>query len=252
MFSCSVCTVRDPSTDTISIAPASIEKQDFDVKDPWRESREEAEAEAVRAVEEQARKEMLAAQAWMRTSIGLEAAWARAGVEEWKRGKELEAAAKEEADAQEAVSRESDTAAEEALREAQAAAEASEKVCREKERDEEARRHAEAQRQADEDASRKTEERQKLVAAFLQKHGYASVTRGKRTLLKTTYALHEAAKRGDAEMAMMLIEEGADMAQKNSRGHTALQRAQQQDQGGSHADVIRVLGGGVMARRGGA
>lgn len=245
MFSCSVCTIRDPSTDTIMIAPTSIEKQDSSAKcesaDPWQNSREEEEAAAVRAAEELGRKETLAAEAWMRTALGLEDAWVRDGVAEWK-----EAKLGEEAQAIDAARRDAEEA-ERVRREAQETERLRRAAL------EEAQRHAEAQKKAEAEADKKAQERKKKVKEFLQKYGYVSVSKGKRTLTKTTYALHEAAKRGDAEMAMMLILEGADMAQKNSKGQTALQRAQQQDnKTGSHADVVRVLGGGVAASRGGA
>merc|ERR1712232_316293 len=87
------------------------------------------------------------------------------------------------------------------------------------------------------------EGRKLAVKAFLKEHGYAGVAAPKRTLMKTTYPLHEAAKRGDVRMASMLLEEGAIKTQKNSRGKTALQRAQQADRKGSHAEVIELLGG---------
>eukprot|EP00928_Gymnodinium_smaydae_P008997 TRINITY_DN13322_c0_g1_i1.p1 TRINITY_DN13322_c0_g1~~TRINITY_DN13322_c0_g1_i1.p1 ORF type:complete len:214 (+),score=51.93 TRINITY_DN13322_c0_g1_i1:82-723(+) len=87
-----------------------------------------------------------------------------------------------------------------------------------------------------EEASRKVE-----VEAFLKQHGFKGVNTGKSSLLKTTYPLHEAAKLNNLDMVKMLLAEGANPAQKNSRGKTASQRAAQKDKAGSHASVIRYL-----------
>lgn len=85
--------------------------------------------------------------------------------------------------------------------------------------------------------------RKSRVGAFLKEHGYKGVDVPKRTMLRTRYAIHTAAKAGDAEAAAALLEEGADPARKDSAGRTALQVAQQQDKNGSHAGVLRALGG---------
>merc|ERR1712151_1359966 len=75
--------------------------------------------------------------------------------------------------------------------------------------------------------------RKALVSAFLKEHGYNAVTKPKKTMLKTKYPIHTAAKTGDARIVAALIEEGADPAQKNSGGQTAAQVAQQKDKKGS-------------------
>merc|ERR1712224_913262 len=91
-----------------------------------------------------------------------------------------------------------------------------EELARQQREREEAERAEEARRQ---DEARKL--RQSKVAAFLKTKGFASVTAPKKSLLKTTYAIHAAAEAGDTEMVQFLIEAGADPAQKNSGGKTA-------------------------------
>merc|ERR1712187_1040588 len=86
-------------------------------------------------------------------------------------------------------------------------------------------------------------ERKALVAVFLKEHGYNDVAAPKRTMLKTKYPIHTAAKNGDPKIVTALLEEGANPAQKNSAGQTALQVAKQKNKNGSHADVLRTLGG---------
>jgi predicted RND superfamily exporter protein len=83
--------------------------------------------------------------------------------------------------------------------------------------------------------------RREKVTSFLKERGFKDISTGKRSFLKTTYALHDAAKLNNLEMVQVLLEEGADPAKKNSRGQTAAQRAAQKDKKGSHAEVIRVL-----------
>merc|ERR1712232_1344919 len=91
-------------------------------------------------------------------------------------------------------------------------------------------------------AKRAAEQRQEAVQKFLADHKFKGINTGKRSLTKTTYPLHEAAKRNDVEMVQMLIEEGAHVNQANSRQQTALQRAQREDKHGSHMVMINVLG----------
>merc|ERR1711976_209667 len=86
-------------------------------------------------------------------------------------------------------------------------------------------------------------ERTGAVAAFLKEHKFKSTTAAKKTIMSTTYAIHTAALRGDEKMVRMLLDEGADPEQKNSAGKTAAQVAQKKDSKGSHAAVLRVLGG---------
>merc|ERR1712176_1734482 len=86
-------------------------------------------------------------------------------------------------------------------------------------------------------------ERKALISAFLKEHGYSDVDSPKRTMLKTKYPIHTAAKTGDPKIVAALLEEGADPTQKNSVGQTAAQIAQQKNKKGSHANVLRTLGG---------
>mmetsp|Transcript_107860 Transcript_107860/g.300751 ORF Transcript_107860/g.300751 Transcript_107860/m.300751 type:complete len:471 (-) Transcript_107860:217-1629(-) len=86
-------------------------------------------------------------------------------------------------------------------------------------------------------------QRKALVATFLKDHGYSDVKAPKRTMLKTKYPIHTAAKQGDLQMVKMLLEEGADPTKKTSWGKTAIQIAKAKDKRGSHAAVLRALGG---------
>merc|ERR1712048_879345 len=90
-------------------------------------------------------------------------------------------------------------------------------------------------------AKQAAEARKQVVQKFLADHKFKDISTGRRSLTKTTWALHEAAKRNDVEMVKMLIEEGANVEQTNSRKQTALQRATQEDVKGSHQEVIGVL-----------
>jgi ankyrin repeat protein len=62
-------------------------------------------------------------------------------------------------------------------------------------------------------------------------------------MLRTTYPLHRAAELGDEKMVESLLAEGADPAQKNSSGKTAVQVANGKNKKGSHSGAMRVLGG---------
>jgi ankyrin repeat protein len=83
------------------------------------------------------------------------------------------------------------------------------------------------------------------VATFLKERGFEGIAVGRSSMfkLKTTYALHDAAELNELELVKLLIELGADPAQKNSRGETAMQRAVRMDVDGSHAEVTRFLKG---------
>lgn len=87
------------------------------------------------------------------------------------------------------------------------------------------------------------DERTPLLAAFLKEHGYTSATLPKKTLLKIKYPIHTAAKQGDPHIVRMLIDQGADPAQKTSWGKTAAQIARENDRHGSHVRVLHALGG---------
>merc|ERR1712039_100866 len=102
---------------------------------------------------------------------------------------------------------------------------------------------AEAARRAEAERLVHEQERKILVTTFLKEHGYSSVGAPKRTMLKTKYPIHTAAKTGDSKIVAALLEEGANPAQKNSAGQTAAQVAQQKNKKGSHANVLCALGG---------
>mmetsp|Transcript_41929 Transcript_41929/g.124427 ORF Transcript_41929/g.124427 Transcript_41929/m.124427 type:complete len:248 (-) Transcript_41929:102-845(-) len=102
-----------------------------------------------------------------------------------------------------------------------------------------AARAAEAAWRAEEERLRKA-----TVAAFLKEYGFSSVTAPKRTLMKTSYAMHKAAKLADSQLVLMLLQEGADPAQQDSRGRTAKSIAEQHDVRWSHKQVIALLNGG--------
>merc|ERR1719195_2292883 len=105
------------------------------------------------------------------------------------------------------------------------------------------RSRCERVRQAEAERSAREQERKAIVRTFLKEHGYSDVEAPKRKMLKTKYPLHTAAKKGDPKIVAALLEEGANPAKKNSAGQTAMQVAQQKNRNGSHADVLRALGG---------
>jgi len=88
--------------------------------------------------------------------------------------------------------------------------------------------------------AKEEEERQVAVADFLKKYGFKSVNSPKRSLLWSSYALHKAAKQGDARMVEFLLLEGAVKDQKDSSGKTPAQIAK----AGKHTAVLRVLDDG--------
>merc|ERR1712217_811569 len=111
------------------------------------------------------------------------------------------------------------------------------------------RKDAEEQKQREfeeaAETSRRAQEvaRKVLIMGFLKDHGYTDVNAPKKTMLKTKYPIHTAAKTGDPKIVAALLEEGADPGQKTSTGQTAAQVAQQKNTESSHANVLRTLGG---------
>merc|ERR1712232_648165 len=89
------------------------------------------------------------------------------------------------------------------------------------------------------------EVRTKAIAGFLKEHGFSSAGAPKRSMMKTTYPLHCAAKEGNWQMVGMLLNDGVNPGQKNSSGQTAAQVAQKKDKGGSHAVVLRLLNNAI-------
>jgi len=88
----------------------------------------------------------------------------------------------------------------------------------------------------------KDRERREKVQAFLKAHGYTQdVNESKGWLFSYTYPLHSAAKRGNAEMARLLLESKAIRRQRDSDGRTARKIAKKMNVMGSHAEVIKIL-----------
>merc|ERR1712196_498021 len=76
------------------------------------------------------------------------------------------------------------------------------------------------------------------VATFLRAKGFSSITTGRRKMLKTSYPLHAAVADKDAEMVALLLQAGADPAQKNSSGSLPVQQALKLNRNGSHEAVL--------------
>eukprot|EP00930_Biecheleria_cincta_P039184 TRINITY_DN26957_c0_g1_i1.p1 TRINITY_DN26957_c0_g1~~TRINITY_DN26957_c0_g1_i1.p1 ORF type:complete len:236 (-),score=71.53 TRINITY_DN26957_c0_g1_i1:35-742(-) len=85
------------------------------------------------------------------------------------------------------------------------------------------------------------EMRKAAVSSFLKDYGFTDVRSAKRNLVRSTYPLHKAAKLGCGALVAMLLQEGADPAQRDSWGQTAAEVAQQYNKGISHAVVLREL-----------
>lgn len=87
-------------------------------------------------------------------------------------------------------------------------------------------------------------ERKTTVSAFLKKFTFSDVNGPKMsgcTGMSKTYPLHMAAQKGDDVLVGMLLQEGANAAQKNSWGKTAAQVATKYDKKCSHAKVLEIL-----------
>jgi len=147
--------------------------------------------------------------------------------------------------------------AEEERRRQQEAEEARRK--QEEEEEKEAQRKQEAERRERERLEQ--EQRLKRKAAldeFYQRYGFDGVNQPRKggacQVLKSTvtYPLHRAAELGNEQLVEYLLQEGAQMNQMNSSKLTAAQVAKNKDKGGSHAEVLRLLGQAVKAPSGGA
>mmetsp|Transcript_40240 Transcript_40240/g.86358 ORF Transcript_40240/g.86358 Transcript_40240/m.86358 type:complete len:258 (+) Transcript_40240:266-1039(+) len=80
------------------------------------------------------------------------------------------------------------------------------------------------------------------LEAFLKENGFKDGVNGhKRNFVNTTYPLHRAAKKGDADMVALLLEHGADRTQVNSAGRTAEEVALRHNAGASHYHVLKVF-----------
>lgn len=124
------------------------------------------------------------------------------------------------------------------------------------------RQEREEQRRLEEQARREEAERQALkrteeLRAFCKQHGFADINAPRRSgcslwSATTTYPLHVAAELGRSDVVKMLLEEGVSPALKDSSGKMAAQLAQKKDRKGSHAAVLRELGGKATPGAGGA
>jgi len=228
MFSCrGTCAPRDPATDTVKIRLSPVVSEQAEEAAPHVEEREAAQAdERQQEEQEQARRREEEAE-----RLRLEEQSRR----EREEMEEREQLAREEAE--ERARREREEAEERRRRREQEEAEERARRAQEEALRAEAARREEAERLVRE------EERRVLVKSFLKDHGYSAVGAPKRTMLKTKYPIHTAAKTGDPAIVAALLESGADPAQRNSAGKTAAQVAQQLNKNGSHNKVIRTLGG---------
>jgi len=177
--------------------------------------------------------------------------------------------ARREAEESQRMEEEQQRAEEEArnrLEELQAFAEAEEERRRQQEA-EEARRKQEEEAQRKQEAERRErerlehEQRLKRKAAldeFYQRYGFDGINQPRKggacQVRKTnvTYPLHQAAELGNEQLVEYLLQEGAQMNQMNSSKLTAAQVAKKKDKGGSHVEVLRLLGQAVKAPSGGA
>eukprot|EP00930_Biecheleria_cincta_P023671 TRINITY_DN17060_c0_g1_i1.p1 TRINITY_DN17060_c0_g1~~TRINITY_DN17060_c0_g1_i1.p1 ORF type:complete len:227 (-),score=70.34 TRINITY_DN17060_c0_g1_i1:40-720(-) len=85
------------------------------------------------------------------------------------------------------------------------------------------------------------QERKQAVLIFLSKHGFKDVNGCKRSLMSSTYPLHKAVEAGDERLVRMLIQEGADVLQKNSSGRTPAELAAKKNKAGSHDKVVAAI-----------
>lgn len=251
MFFCSVCAPRTHVAETVRVSkPPQIDYRNADI--PLYPEENENES-AHQYEEEEARQQERQRQEQEAELLRLEEQIRQAREEAEERRQQCE---REEAEEQMRREREE---AEERMRREREREEAEERMRREREEAEERKRHElkEAQEKscreeaARRDSAWKAEadqlawemERKTLVATFLKEHGYSDVITPKRTVLKTKYPIHTAAKAGDPTIVSALIKLGADPGQKDSSGHTAAQVAQLRNKNGSHNNVLRALGG---------
>ena len=86
---------------------------------------------------------------------------------------------------------------------------------------------------------------------FLQEHTFSqSVDKPKVSrfsfMREVLYPIHVAAMLGDAQMVRLLMQAGADLKQRTSKGRTAADLAFEKDVSGSHRDVLDLLTGEVQ------
>eukprot|EP00406_Dinophysis_acuminata_P044444 CAMPEP_0179311466 /NCGR_PEP_ID=MMETSP0797-20121207/52700_1 /TAXON_ID=47934 /ORGANISM="Dinophysis acuminata, Strain DAEP01" /LENGTH=220 /DNA_ID=CAMNT_0021021239 /DNA_START=48 /DNA_END=711 /DNA_ORIENTATION=- len=219
MFSChSICAPRDVTADTVKVSLPLLISDLVEGDAPYMAAKEEEvcvpEGEEARQLEHLRHAQQAAERLHLQEEMWRDA-------EEWMRR------VRGEAGAREAGARQQPCEPEEAPESARS---------RNHEREE-------AERADLAEAAQALERRKGLVGAFLAEHGYSGPAASRRTMTKTKYPIHTAAKVGNPEVILALLEEGADPTQKDSAGRTALQVAQRRDRKGSHADVLHALGG---------
>jgi len=235
MFCKSACQPSNPATDSVRVDAVNLIKE---VESRHaKEEAEKAERERAEQLAEQQRLEQEEAERIRQEEeverMRLEE---QRALEEEERLKEEEERLKEQARLEEEARR------------------AQEEEMELRRREEEAQRREEAERLAREQELR---ERHDALDLFYKQHGFLGANEPRRSgcgvwAATTTYPLHCAAELADARIAEMLLKEGAMTAQKNSSGKTAAQVAQKKNKGGSHDDVLRVLGGHAKPSVGGA
>jgi len=222
---CRPCGAADQTSDTVKVDMASIHGAGKENSRPQHKSEEQLKLERQQAAEERDR-EQAAARAEMERNR-----------QEQLRLQKLQEEQRRAAEAAEQKRKQMQLQAEAEERERQRAAEVAEMQRRQME---EAKREREARERAEEEARRARKEREdaEKVAAFLRAKGFSGVTTGRRKMLKTSYPLHAAVADKDAEMVALLLQAGADPAQKNSSGATPEQQALKLNKNGSHEAVL--------------
>eukprot|EP00929_Paragymnodinium_shiwhaense_P019139 TRINITY_DN13150_c0_g1_i2.p1 TRINITY_DN13150_c0_g1~~TRINITY_DN13150_c0_g1_i2.p1 ORF type:complete len:227 (-),score=66.10 TRINITY_DN13150_c0_g1_i2:313-993(-) len=222
MFSCSVCSASDPTSDTIKVSLGSLTALP---QGPSAEEQARQRAEEQRLADE--------AEAERQREAGrrqAEAAERRRQEEEatLRRLREEEATAKRVEEAR--------------LEQEHRAAEAAELAKRlEKEREEQERLQREADEAAKQARCAQEAQDRKLLQTFLKKHAFKGPDAKRSNLLGYKYPLHSAVKHKDVEVIRILLANGASLTSKDSSGCTPVQLAQKMNKAGSHGDVIQAL-----------
>lgn len=216
MFSCSVCSSEDPTTDTVRVSfPPTVEaqpKRDESLQLKEKQLREQQEKEDCQ-----------------------EEAEAREAEERHRAAVAVAEARRKEAEAFQAqrIAEEKKRKAEEEARKLELQRDELEKKRLEEE---------ELKRQEDERLAKEAAEAQKKVDAFLKKNGFKGPATKKLSLFSSSLPIHTAVKLNDADLVRLLLARGADPAAKIS-GQTAQDLAKKEDKRGSHAAVIAALSG---------
>jgi len=128
----------------------------------------------------------------------------------------------------------------------------------EEEKEEAQRKQETEQRECERLEQEQRLKRRAALDEFYQRYGFDGVNQPRKggacQVLKTniTYPLHQATELGNEQLVEYLLQEGAQVHQMNSAKLTAAQVAKKKDKGGSHAEVLRLLGQAVKAPSGGA